>query len=519
MKPRQMTGAVPIVLAAGLGTRMRSRLPKVLHPLCGRPMLAYVLDAARTATGERPLVVISPATTAVRAAFADAADFCVQAVPRGTADAVVAALAAVADDVPDVVVLSGDVPLVDAALVAELVTARRESEAAMGLVAVDVDDPGRLGRVVRDARGHVQRIVEATDATADELGIGEINAGLYAFDAAWLRRRIRDVSPSPVSGELYLPELVTMARADDRAVVTLEVEDDGTLLGINDRIQLADAEVEMRLRINEAHMRAGVTIVDPATTFIDAAVVLDEDVRLEPFVMLAGRSRVGRDSVIRAGSQLFDTSIGERCVVWASVLESSIVEDDVRIGPYSHIRGGAHVEAGVQLGNFAEVKNSRIGRGTKSHHVSYLGDADVGADVNIGAGTITANFDGHRKHRTLIGDHAFIGTDTILRAPVSIGEGAITGAGSVVTHDVAPGATVVGVPARPFVRPVLPEAHALSPAGGADGADARPVGAGARPAALPGPNGEPSGRQGPPGTEAVEGLQSEPAPEAPAGRG
>ncbi len=207
----------------------------------------------------------------------------------------------------------------------------------------------------------------------------------------------------------------------------LEVEDDGTLLGINDRAQLADAELELRLRINEAHMRAGVTIVDPASTFIDASVTLAEDVTIEPNVVLRGDTSIGRDAVIRSGSQVLDTVIGERTVVWASVLEGSVVEADVTIGPFSHVRAGARIGSGVQLGNYAEVKNSTLGRGTKSHHFSYLGDAEVGEMVNIGAGTITANYDGVRKHRTRIGDRAFIGSDTILRAPVSVGEDAVTG--------------------------------------------------------------------------------------------
>ena len=231
-------------------------------------------------------------------------------------------------------------------------------------------------------------------------------------------------------------------------VATLEVEDDGTLLGINDRAQLADAELEMRLRINEAHMRAGVTIVDPASAFIDASVEIAEDVTIEPDVVLRGDTSIGRDAVIRSGSQVFDTRIGERTVVWASVLEGSVVEADVTIGPFSHVRTGAHIGSGVELGNYAEVKNSTLGRGTKSHHFSYLGDAEVGERVNIGAGTITANYDGVRKHRTRIGDRAFIGSDTILRAPVSVGEDAVTGAASLVTRDVPDGKLALGVPAR-----------------------------------------------------------------------
>jgi bifunctional UDP-N-acetylglucosamine pyrophosphorylase/glucosamine-1-phosphate N-acetyltransferase len=420
-------------------------------------MLAYVIDAAVQATGTAPLVVVSTATEAVREIFAGQAAFALQAEPRGTADALQAALAALSDDVTEILVLSGDVPLVDPGLLAELAEARHDSDAAMALVSVDMDEPASLGRVVRDRQGRISRVVETSDATPDVLSISEINAGLYAFDVAWLRGRIADVAPSPVTGELYLPELIPLARADDRAVVTLEVEDDGTLLGINDRAQLADAEVEMHLRINEAHMRAGVTLQDPASTFIDASVEIAEDVTIEPAVILRGSTSIGRDAVIRAGSQVFDSRIGERTVVWASVLEGSVVESDVTIGPFSHVRGGARIGSRVQLGNYAEVKNSIIGAGTKSHHFSYLGDADVGEQVNIGAGTITANYDGVRKHRTRIGARAFIGSDTILRAPVSVGEDALTGAASLVTRDVPDGKMALGVPARIRERTPRPD--------------------------------------------------------------
>ena len=447
---------IAVVLAAGLGTRMRSRVPKVLHPICGRPMLAYVLDAAIRATGTRPLVVISPATELVREVFSDAADFAIQAEPRGTADAIRAALAALPAAVSHIVVLSGDVPLVDGTLMAELAAARREADAAIALISVAVDDPASLGRVVRGTDGRVARIVEARDADADELAIDEVNAGLYAFDVAWLRERIMDVRPSSVTGELYLPELVQLARADDRPVATLEVDDDGTLLGINDRAQLADAEVEMRLRINEAYMQAGVTLLDPASTYIDATVQIAEDVTLEPGVILRGHTSIGRDCLIRAYSQIFDSSVGERSVIWSSVIEGSSIGNDVTVGPFSHVRKGADIADSVELGNYAEVKNSVIGRGTKSHHFSYLGDADVGEGVNIGAGTITANYDGTRKHRTHIGDGAFIGSDTILRAPVRVGRGALTGAASLITRDVPPGKMALGVPAAIRDRPTSP---------------------------------------------------------------
>ena len=439
---------IAVVMAAGLGTRMHSSTPKVLHSVCGRPMLAHVLDAAVAATGAKPLVVISPPVRVIADVFAGEADFAIQAEPCGTADAIAAALEVLPQDVHEIIVLSGDVPLVDAELMAELATARRDNDAAVALISVDMEDPVTLGRVLRGRDGRITGVVEFKDAAPDELEIDEINSGLYAFDADWLRARIGDVKPSPVTGELYLPELIPLAREDDRPVATLQVEDDGTLLGINDRTQLADAEVEMRLRINEAHMRAGVTMQDPASTFIDADVEIAADVTLEPGVILRGETVIERDAVIRTGSQIFDTRIGQRSVIWASVLEGSVIESDVTIGPFSHVRKGAHIGQNVELGNYAEVKNSNIGAGTKSHHFSYLGDADVGEGVNIGAGSITANYDGVRKHRTHIGKGAFVGSDTILRAPVSVGEGAFTGAASLITRDVPDGKMALGVPAR-----------------------------------------------------------------------
>jgi bifunctional UDP-N-acetylglucosamine pyrophosphorylase / glucosamine-1-phosphate N-acetyltransferase len=302
--------------------------------------------------------------------------------------------------------------------------------------------------VIRDDAGTVERIVERKDATDEEIAVNEINSGLYAFDGAWLRGRLGTLSPSPKTGELYLTELVELARADGRLVVAVTVEDDGRLLGINDRAELAQAEWDMRTRINAAHMRAGVTMRDPSTAYIDATVTLGEDVTLEPNVILRGTTTVGEGTTIGAGAQLVDSTIGANCRVWASVVEQSTVEDGATVGPFSHLRRGSHVGPGAEVGNFAELKNTRLGRGVKQHHMSYLGDAELGAETNVGAGTITANYDGRTKHRTVIGERVFLGVDTMLRAPVTIGDGAKTGAGAVVTHDVPPGKLVVGVPAR-----------------------------------------------------------------------
>jgi bifunctional UDP-N-acetylglucosamine pyrophosphorylase/glucosamine-1-phosphate N-acetyltransferase len=440
---------LPVILAAGLGTRMKSRKPKVLHELCGRPMLGYVLDAAREVSGRRPVVVYSPATAETLAIFAGEADFALQEAPLGTADAVRAALAATPSDAGEILVLSGDVPLVQSDLLAELIDLRRARNAAVAIVGVHAIQPEGLGRVVRsEDGGQVLRIVEQKDATPEELAIDEVNAGVYAFDAAWLRARIGTVKPSAVTGEFYLPALVLLAREDRRSVVSLEVEDDGTLAGINDRVQLAQAEADLRAVINERHMVAGVTMVDPSHTYVDFTVELAADVVLEPGVILRGRTKIGEGTRIGAGSQIVDTVVGRGCVVWASILESSEVEDEVQIGPLSHLRPKSSIGRRVKLGNFAEVKASRLEEGVQQHHFSYIGDAELGERTNVGAGSITCNYDGVRKHKTRIGKGVFLGSDTMLVAPVELGDGARTGAGSVVTRNVPPGMLAVGVPAR-----------------------------------------------------------------------
>jgi bifunctional UDP-N-acetylglucosamine pyrophosphorylase/glucosamine-1-phosphate N-acetyltransferase len=397
-------------------------------------MLAFVLDAALEVSGRRPLVVYSPATAGLTEVFADRADFALQPEPLGTADAVRAAIAAAPESVDEILVLSGDVPLVQTDLLAELIDIRRARNAAVALLAVHSAEPEGLGRVIRsEDGGQVLRIVEDKDATPEELEIEEINAG---------------VKPSPVSGEFYLPELVTLAREDRRPVVSLEVEDDGTLAGINDRSQLAAAELELRMIVNERHMLAGVTMIDPVRTYVDVSVELAPDVVLEPGVVLRGSTKIGEGTRIGAGSQIIDTVIGRDCFIWASVLESSEVEDEVQVGPFSHIRAGSSIGRKARLGNFAEVKASRLDPGVQQHHFSYIGDAELGERTNVGAGTITCNYDGVRKHKTKIGKRVFLGSDTMLVAPIELGDGARTGAGSVVTRDVPAGMLAVGVPAR-----------------------------------------------------------------------
>lgn len=427
---------------------MKSRLPKVLHAIGGRPMLAYVLDAAREATGEKPLVVYSPATAQICDVFAEQAEFAQQHEPRGTGDALRAALEAVPAGVEELLILSGDVPLIDAATIHALIEVHRQRGASLTLATNHELEPAGYGRIIRDDDGQVVRIVEEKDATDDERAVDEVNAGVYVLDAAWIRRCIADLRPSPTSGELYLTQLVELAAAEGAAIGDLEEEYSAALHGINDRDELARAEDAIRTRTNERLMREGVTLQQPSSTFIDASVEIAPDVTIEANVSLRGRTSIGRDTVIRSGSQIIDSRIGEGCTIWASVIEHSSVGNRVRIGPFSHLRSGCRVGDEAEIGNFAEMKNTRFGARSKMHHFGYLGDAEVGEGVNIGAGTITANYDGRAKNVTVIGDGAFIGSDTVLRAPVTVGSGAYTGAGSVVTRDVPDGKLAVGVPAR-----------------------------------------------------------------------
>jgi bifunctional UDP-N-acetylglucosamine pyrophosphorylase/glucosamine-1-phosphate N-acetyltransferase len=442
-----LTTSAAIVLAAGQGTRMRSRIPKVLHPLAGRPMIEHVLDALDAAGVGRPVVVVGHGAEAVEHAVASRATCVRQEPQRGTADAVRVALPAIPADAGEVLVTMGDVPLQPADVYTALLDALRAEAVAIALVSARPENPAGYGRIVRGPDEGAAAIVEERDADEATRAIGEVNVGTYAFDAAWLRGALPEIQPSS-SGELYLTDLVALAVADGRRAVVVGASDATDAMGINDRVALAAAEERMRRRIAERHMRNGVTIVDPATTRIDASVEIGQDARIEPWTILEGASVIAQDAVVGPNAHLRDSRVGPRTTVWASVLESSTVAEDSQIGPFAHLRPGSEIGPRCRIGNFAEIKRSRIGAGTQQHHFSYIGDAVVGEDVNVGAGSVTANFDGVRKHPTTIEDRVKLGVDTMMVAPVVIGEGATTGAGAVVTRDVAPGKTVVGMPAR-----------------------------------------------------------------------
>lgn len=442
-----MTATAAVVLAAGQGTRMRSRVPKVLHPLAGRSILDHVLAALSEAGIEQPVVVVGHGAEEVEASIEGRARAVRQESQNGTADAVRCGLEQVGEGAKQVLVAMGDAPLVPAALFTELLHAQAGGDACIALLASRPTDPSGYGRIVRNLDDSVRGIVEERDADEETIRLGEVNAGVYSFDAAWLRANIGAVPAAP-SGERYLTDLVGMAVDAGAGVTVVSAPRAELAMGINDRSGLAAAERIMRHEIAERHLRNGVTIVDPANTYIDVGVEIGEDARIEPWTVLSGATTIAAGAVIGPGAQVIDSRVGARTMVWASVVESSTVGDDVEIGPYSHLRPGCEIGDRCRIGNFAELKKARVGAGTQIHHFSYLGDADVGDGVNIGAGAVTANFDGTTKHRTAIGDGAFIGVDTMLRAPVSIGPGARTGAGAVVTRDVPAGETVVGMPAR-----------------------------------------------------------------------
>jgi bifunctional UDP-N-acetylglucosamine pyrophosphorylase/glucosamine-1-phosphate N-acetyltransferase len=410
-------------------------------------MIEHVLATLAAAGIEHPVVVTGFGAEQLESALGDRVPTVRQEPQLGTADAVRRGLDRVPAAARHVLVTMGDVPLLPAELFQHLLREQAEGEATIVLLSARVDEPAGYGRVVRAADGAARAVVEERDTDDATRSIDEVNVGTYCFDAAWLRANVGNVPASP-SGEYYLTDLVALAVEGGRRVAVVMAPRAELTTGINDRAALAAADRQLRAQIAEQHMRNGVTIVDPASTYIDAGVEIGQDARIEPWSVLSGSTVIAQDAVIGPRAEIRDSAIGPRSRVWASVIEGSTVAEDVQIGPFSHLRPGCQIGPRCRILNYAEVKNSTFGAGSQQHHFSYIGDADVGEGVNIGAGTITANWDGERKNRTVIGDGAFIGVDTMLRAPVTIGAGARTGAGAVVTRDVAPGTTVVGMPAR-----------------------------------------------------------------------
>jgi bifunctional UDP-N-acetylglucosamine pyrophosphorylase/glucosamine-1-phosphate N-acetyltransferase len=441
-----------VLLAAGQGTRMKSKLPKVLHPLCGKPMLWHALEALKAATTEKPVVVIGHGADEVKDYLGESAICVLQEPQLGTGHAAMQAEPLLTNKTDLVIVTYADMPLLRGETFARLVETQRLNPGPFSLVTVIAEDPRGFGRIVRNADGTVQAIVEEYVATPEQQKIKELNVGAYCFSAIWLWDALKRIPKNPKKGEYYLTDVVELAVNENLPVQAVLHDDFNETIGINTRVHLSEAEAAMRMRINREHMLNGVSMTDPASTYIDAGVRIGKDTTILPNTYIHGNTQIGEGNVIGPNSIIRDSVIGNRCKVLASVMEGARLDDEVDIGPFARLRKGAHLKNRVHMGNFGEVKDSTLEEGVKMGHFSYIGNAKIGANTNIGAGTVTANYDGENKLPTEIGADVFIGVDTMLVAPLKLGDGARTGAGAIVTKNVAEDTLVVGMPARPIKK-------------------------------------------------------------------
>ena len=446
-----------VVLAAGDGVRMRSGLAKVLHRVCGKELIRYPVDLMNQLGIGKVVVVVSPGNNeAVRGLLGDSVEYVIQPDVKGTGDALGRAEGLLKGRAHNVMVLTADAPLVRPESVKPLMAAHVDSSRNMTFLTCRSGSAQDFGRVVRDENGQVVEIVEAADNTDTDNEIAEVNGSVYCFRDRWLWDSVESVGAAP-SGEKYITSLVRIGSSGNSTVQAITTEDPDELMGVNDRLQLSHVEAVLRQRIRDRWMLSGVTMPDPSTVYIDAEATIGQDTVILPNTSIIGRSVIGEDCEIGPNSVIRDSKLGRGCRATASVLEESTMEDGANIGPFSHLRPGAYLESGVHLGNFVEVKESRFAAGAMMGHFGYVGDASIGAGTNLGAGMVTCNYDGKDKHRTDIGENAFIGCDTMLVAPVTVGAGAITGAGAVVTKDVPAGRLAVGVPAK--IRSRNPETN------------------------------------------------------------
>lgn len=436
-----------VILAAGLGTRMKSARPKVLHLLGGQPLILWSVDACRSAVGHDPVVVIGPEGKEVQDVVGRECQYVEQTERLGTGHALQQTRSVLKGSADLILVTNADMPLIRGGSLRSLIEAQRDHTGPLTMLTGRSVNSRGFGRVLRDDHGRVQGIIEEAHTTEEQRQITELNVGAYAFEAAWLWDHLGQLPLSP-KGEYYLTDLVGLAVQKGLEIASVQVEDESELIGINTRAHLAEAEAVLRQQITHHWMVEGVTMVDPSTTYIGPKVQIGRDTILYPNTLLEGETSIGTGCTVGPNTVVRETTIGDRCHIVSSVLEGATLEEDVEIGPFAHLRKGAYLCRGVHMGNFGEVKNSRLEPGVKMGHFSYIGDAHIGAETNIGAGTITCNFDGEKKNRTEIGEGAFIGSDTMLVAPLKIGNHARTGAGSVVTRDVPDHGLAVGVPAR-----------------------------------------------------------------------
>ena len=434
-----------IILAAGPGTRMKSSLPKVLHKLSGKPMLALVMDSIIKAGVDDIIAVVPSCHKPLKETFEGKIAIAVQKHPKGSGHALLQCRQK-ASNIENILVINGDMPLIEAKTLSDLMKQHKSSKADLTLLTGKVTDPRDFGRIVRNDEGQVINVVEESEADAAQLHINEVNAGVYCFKTSWLWAALESLKPSK-SGEFFLTDLISFAESINLTIESINT-DYQEIMGVNNKSDLAKAEMILRTATCESLMETGVRIIDPDTTYIDLEVLVGPDTVIFPNTHIRGSTTISSNCEIGPNCEITNSSIGSSCMIRSSTIESTTIHDNVSIGPYSHIREGSVLNEDVSIGNYVEIKNSTLGQGTKSGHHCYLGDSDIGSNVNIGAGTITCNYDGKQKHRTTIRDNAFIGSDTKLVAPVTIGKQSITGAGSIVTKDIPDFAKGVGSPAR-----------------------------------------------------------------------
>ncbi|REK68448.1 MULTISPECIES: bifunctional UDP-N-acetylglucosamine diphosphorylase/glucosamine-1-phosphate N-acetyltransferase GlmU [Cohnella] len=426
-----------IILAAGQGKRMKSKLYKVLHPVCGKPMVRHVLEAVGQANCERAVVVVGHGAEAVQAELGDAAEYALQTEQLGTGHAVLQTKPLLGEADGVTIVVCGDTPLVTSSSLEALISLHQKEGAAATVMTAELADPFGYGRIVRGEDGSVLRIVEQKDCSAEEAAIREINTGTYCFDNRKLFAALGQVTNENTQGEYYLTDVIGILKGQGERIAAYKTDDPAEAIGVNDRVALAEAERLMRRRIALRHQTNGVTIIDPDHTYIGPDVQIGQDTVLHPGTILRGKTKIGAECVIGPNAELNDAEVGDGSTVRQSVVDQAQLGEGCQVGPFAYLRPGTRLLAKVKIGDFVEVKNSVIGIGSKVPHLSYIGDAEVGANVNIGCGAITANYDGYNKSKTVIGDNAFIGSNANLIAPVRVGEGAYVVAGSTITHDVA----------------------------------------------------------------------------------
>ncbi|PRR95693.1 bifunctional UDP-N-acetylglucosamine diphosphorylase/glucosamine-1-phosphate N-acetyltransferase GlmU [Bacillus halotolerans] len=425
-----------VVLAAGQGTRMKSKLYKVLHPVCGKPMVEHVVDEALKLSLTKLVTIVGHGAEEVKKQLGDKSEYALQAEQLGTAHAVKQAQPFLADAKGVTIVICGDTPLLTAETMEAMLKEHTQKEAKATILTAVAEDPTGYGRIIRGESGAVQKIVEHKDASEEERLVNEINTGTYCFDNEALFRAIDQVSNDNVQGEYYLPDVIEILKNEGETVAAYQTGNFQETLGVNDRVALSQAELFMKERINKRHMQNGVTLIDPMNTYISPEAVIGSDTVIYPGTVIKGEVQIGEDTIIGPHTEIMNSSIGSRTVIKQSVVNNSKVGNDVNIGPFAHIRPDSVIGNEVKIGNFVEIKKTQFGDRSKASHLSYVGDAEVGTDVNLGCGSITVNYDGKNKYLTKIEDGAFIGCNSNLVAPVTVGEGAYVAAGSTVTEDV-----------------------------------------------------------------------------------